>query len=247
MSTIFTIIAQNRADVGKGASRRLRRSDLVPAIVYGAGKEPVNITVEQIKFLQALSNEAFYTRILTLKINDQEEKVVLRDLQRHPYEPRILHADFQRVSTSEKITMRIPLHFKGGDVSPGVKLKGGVVAHLLSDIDIRCLPADLPEYVDVDLSAMDIDQTLHLSDLKLPKNTEIPGLVKDSPNDRAVASVHIPRAVVEETVAPAAVSAEVETVAEAKAKEAAAEEAKAEGATGAAPAKEKGKEKDKGK
>jgi len=239
MSEIYTVVASLREQLGKGASRRLRHSDMIPAIVYGGQKEPVNVTLSHLAIYRALENEAFYSRILTLKLNGEEEKVVLRDIQRHPYKPRINHMDFQRISAKEKIIMRIPLHFKGADVSPGVKLKGGIVSHLLSDIEIRCFPADLPEYIDVDLSLMDIDETVHLSDLKLPKNTEISGLIKDSTNDKPVVSIHMPRAAeVEAPVAP--VSAEVETIAEAKAKAAEAEEAKAEGG---APKenKEKGK------
>lgn len=229
----FVVNASIRSDIGKGASRRLRRNNFIPAIVYGSGKKPTNIVLEHVKFAFALENEAFYTRILTLKIGDQEEKVILRDLQRHPYLSRILHADFQRISSTEKISMHIPLHFKGGDAAPGVRLKGGIIAHLTSEIEIRCLPADLPEYIDVDLSQMDIEQTLHLSDLQLPKGTEIPQLVPGSSNDKPVASVYTPRATVEEmpTAAPAAAAA-VETVAESKAKAAEAEEVKSGEKTG---------------
>jgi large subunit ribosomal protein L25 len=228
MANEFIINADMRSDIGKGASRRLRRSAMVPAIIYGGNKQPTSISIEHLKFATALENEAFYTRILTIKIGDTEEKAVLRDLQRHAYRPQILHADFQRISATEKVNMRIPLHFKGGDVAPGVKLKGGIVSHLMSEIEIRCLPADLPEFIEIDLSNLDLDETLHLSDLTLPKGTEIQGLVKGSTNDKPVANVYTPRAAVEEAVAPT--TAAVETVAEAKAKEKAAEDAKAEAA-----------------
>jgi len=241
MANNFTINALPREQMGKGASRRLRGNDMIPAILYGAGKTPVSITLPHITFVKALENEAFYSHILTLSLNGKEEKVILRDIQRHPYRPKILHVDLQRVNAAEKLSMHIPLHFIGAEVSPGVKLKGGIVSHLLAEIEIRCLPSDLPEYVEVDLSHMELDETIHLSGLKLPKNVEIIGLIKGSTNDKPVVSVHMPRAVVEEVpVAP--VSAEVETIAEAKAKEAAAEEAKAEGT---APAGKEAKEKSK--
>lgn len=227
MSDNFTVTANIRNDIGKGASRRLRHSDMVPAIIYGGNKPPMTIVLDHVKLNKALENEAFYTHILTIKMGDQEEKVILRDLQRHPYRPRIVHADFQRISATEKLTMRIPLHFKGSDIAPGVKLKGGMVAHLMSEIELRCLPADLPEYIEVDLSALDLDQTIHLSNLKLPENTEIPGLIPDGANDKPVASIYIPRAVVEETTEAPAAAAPVETIAEAKAKAKEEEEAKA--------------------
>jgi large subunit ribosomal protein L25 len=244
MLDTFSVTANLRPNLGKGESRRLRRSDYIPAVLYGAGKAPINITLVHNDFFRALENRAFYTHILTLKMDGQEEKVILRDLQRHPFKPKILHVDFQRISATEKLTMNIPLRFQGGDIAPGVKLKGGIVAHLLSDVEIRCLPKDLPEYIMVDLSKLELDQTIHLSDLASPKDTEIYGLVPGSANDKPVVSIHMPRAAVEETV-EAPVSAAVETIAEAKAKEAAALEGKAVPET--PPVKEKEKEKEKGK
>jgi len=235
MKTTFTLSAEARNDVGKGASRRLRRAGKVPAIIYGTGKEPKTVCIDHTALLRALENESFYSRILTLATDGKEEKVVLKDLQRHPYKPRILHLDLLRISESEKLSMRIPLHFKGGDVAPGVKLGGGLVSHLINEVEIRCLPADLPEFIEVDLSKLELNQALHLSDLQLTKGVELVDLLHGE--NKTVVTVYIPRAV-EEEVAPV-VAAEGEAAA---AEGAAAEGAEAkEGAAAGAEAKEKGK------
>lgn len=199
MADKYTLTATLRADVGKGASRRLRRADSVPAIVYGL-KEPQSITLIHNQVAKALANEAFYSHILTLDIDNKPEKVVVKDVQRHPFKPRITHMDFQRISETEKITMHIPLHFLGGEVSPGVKVDGGLISHLLSEIAIRCLPKDLPEYLEVDLSNLKLNEAAHLSNIKLSEGVEIVDLVHGE--DRPVATVYIPRAVVEEVAAP---------------------------------------------
>lgn len=233
MKDAFVIVASARGDLGKGASRRLRHAGKVPGIVYGSGKNPAAITADHNTIYRALQNEAFYSRILTLDIDGKQEKVILRDLQRHPFKPRILHMDLQRISATEKLTMRIPLHFKGGDVAPGVKLGGGLVSHLMPEVEVRCLPADLPEFIEVDLSALELNQAVHLSELKLGKGVELVELLHGE--DKPVATVYIPRAQVEEeTTAPAA--NEVPVIGEeAKAEGEEAEGAKAEGE------KEKGK------
>jgi large subunit ribosomal protein L25 len=206
MSDAFTLVVTKRDDVGKGASRRLRRADSVPGIVYGAGKEPMSISVDHNALALALANEAFYSHILTLKLDDKEEKVILRDLQRHPYKPRLLHIDLQRISATEKFTMRVPLHFVGGAIAPGVKLGGGLISHLMAEVEVRCLAANLPEFIEVDLSKLELNQTIHLSDLVLSKEVEIVDLVHGE--NKPVATVYIPRAVVEE-VAPVVQTAEV--------------------------------------
>jgi large subunit ribosomal protein L25 len=192
-----------------------------------------------------LENEAFYSHILTLVINDKSEKVILKDLQRHPFKPRITHIDLQRISENEAITMRVPLHFRGGDVAPGVKIGGGIVSHMQSEVSIRCLPANLPEYIDVDLSHLELNAGVYLSDLKLPKDVEIMDLAYGG-EDRAVAMVYIPRAVTEtaEVAVAAPVEGEAATTpaAEGKEKGAAAEGKPAAGKPAAKPAgKEKGK------
>lgn len=234
----FTLNAELRSDsdIGKGASRRLRNKSKVPGIVYGAHQAAQPIILDHKEIRMALENEAFYSHILTLNLKGkQAEKVILKDLQRHPFKPRIAHVDLQRISEKEAITMRIPLHFIGGSVAPGVKKDGGSVSHLQSDILVRCLPANLPEYVEVDISSLELNATIHLSDLKLPKDIEIVDLAHE---DRPVVTIYVPRAVVEptEVIAPSAVPSE--TGGEAAAAPAA--------ATAEAKGKEGGKEKGKG-
>jgi large subunit ribosomal protein L25 len=196
-SELYELTAEKRSDLGKGASRRLRRlEDKVPAIIYGGGEEPVTLSLEHNKVLKALENEAFYNHILTLHIGGKKQKAVLKDLQRHPFKPRIMHMDFLRITGKDKITMHVPLHFINDNIAPGVTQNGGLVSHLLSEVEIRCLPADLPEYIEVDLANLQLDESIHLSNLKLPKGVELVALAHD--NDLPVANIHIPRAAVEE-------------------------------------------------
>jgi large subunit ribosomal protein L25 len=201
----FELDATVRHDMGKGASRRLRREEKVPGVVYGGGKEPVALTMEHKHIAKSLSHEAFYSHILTLKTGSDAERVILKDVQRHPYKPRIVHVDFQRVRADEKLHMHIPLHFVGAENAPGVKDAGGLVSHIMSDVEISCLPDDLPEYIEVDISAMQLNDILHLSDLKLSKGVEIIALSHG--DDKPVVSIHMPRIeeepVAEETEAPA--------------------------------------------
>jgi len=212
MAAIFELHATLREGSGKADSRRLRRlEDKIPSIVYGANQEPVAITLAHNKLMHALENEAFYSSILTLNIGSKQEKVVLKELHRHPSKAKILHADFLRINLKEKLNMHIPLHFLGEDVAPGVKQDGGIVSHVLNEIEVRCLPADLPEFIEVDVSELDIDSSLHLSDIKLPKDVEIMALVHDAENDQTVVSIHKPRiATVEEEVSEEAPEAEGE-------------------------------------
>ncbi len=196
MGIAYELEAQTRQEKGKGASRRLRRAEQVPAILYGAGKEAAPLLLDHNKVLVALQNEGFYTRILTLKIGGEAEKVILKDLQRHPYKPRIMHMDFLRVRADEKLKMHVPLHFTGADKSPGIK-DGGLLSHLLSDVEISCLPANLPEFIEVDVSNLGMDQLLHLSELRLPEGVELVSLSHD--RDLPVANIHMPRVEVEET------------------------------------------------
>lgn len=193
MSTsTFTLSASKRSEMGKGASRRLRRNaDLVPAIVYGAGKAPENLSIEHRVFRKALENEAFYSHIIELTIDGKKESVVLKALQRHPYKAIIMHADFQRVDANAKIHMHVPLHFKGEEIAPGVKTAGGIMNRLVVEVEITCLPRDLPEFIEVDVSKMDIDQILHLSDLPAPKGVVFSALAHG--NDIGIVGVHLPR------------------------------------------------------
>lgn len=208
MSSQFELHAEPRHEQGKGASRRLRRvANKVPGIIYGGGETPAALSFAHKDLMKALENEAFASHILTIHIEGKKQKAVLKALQRHPYKPRILHLDLLRITGKEKIQMTVPFHFVGEDVAPGVKLDKGIVSHLMSNIEIRCLPDDLPEYLEVDLSNLQVDEAIHLADLKLPKGVEIVSLLQgtDPEFNLPVASIHIPRAAaVEETAAPVA-------------------------------------------
>ncbi|MEJ2059303.1 MAG: 50S ribosomal protein L25/general stress protein Ctc [Gammaproteobacteria bacterium] len=190
MSNEFIINAQPRDDQGKGASRRLRREGLVPGILYGAGKEPTPIAVAQNELAHQLENDAFYSHILTVKIGKATEKAVLRDLQRHPSHPTILHFDLQRVSEDSAVRVHVPLHFINEDKAPGVKQQGGVVSHHLVEVEIASLPKDLPESIEVDLGGLNVGDAIHLSELKLPKGVEIVELSHGDEHDNAVVSIH---------------------------------------------------------
>ncbi|MDR3478921.1 MAG: 50S ribosomal protein L25/general stress protein Ctc [Gammaproteobacteria bacterium] len=199
MSSIkFELEAEVRADIGKGASRRLRNTNKVPAVVYGAGQGPISLTLDHNKVVHALSNEAFYSHILILKVGKTSEKVILKDVQRDPSRPRVHHLDFLRVRADQKLTMHVPLHFEGDEKAEGVK-EGGVVYHAMNDIEISCLPADLPEFLVIDTSKLKLDETLHLSDIKLPKGVELTALSHGvEGHDLPVVSIHKPRMVEDE-------------------------------------------------
>jgi large subunit ribosomal protein L25 len=202
MKTSFELVAELREDQGKGASRRLRRSGKVPAILYGGREEPRALALDHTKLLQMLDNERFYSTLLSLKVGSEKQAAVLKDLQRHPYKNQVVHIDFQRVRDDEKIRMRIPLHFVNEATSTGVKQQGGVVSHLRNDVEVLCLPKDLPEYVEVDLQEISRGQIIHLSELKLPEGVELPELIHG--HDAPVASCHAQRA---EEAAPTAEAA----------------------------------------
>jgi len=194
MSGDFTISATSRADSGKGASRRLRRlENKIPAIVYGAGKETQQISVEFKDLVKALENEAFYSHVLTLEIDGAAEQVVLKDLQRHPAKTIPTHADFLRVDTTHKLIMHVPLHFTNEDKCAGVKQHGGTIAHQLSEVEVVCLAKDLPEYIEVDLASAEIGTIIHLSDLTLPAGVELKALQLGADHDLPVVSVNAPR------------------------------------------------------
>ncbi len=200
----FEIEASVRDDMGKGASRRLRREEKIPGVVYGGGKDPISLTLEHKLIAKALEHEAFYSHILTLKTGSTSERVILKDVQRHAFKPRILHVDFQRVRADVKLHMHVPLHFIGAEQAPGAEA-GGLISHLLSDLEVSCLPDNLPEFIEVDISNLQMDQILHISDLKLPKGVESIALAHD--DDKGVVSIHMPRTeaeVEEPTEAPIA-------------------------------------------
>jgi len=172
MSASLDINAQIRQDAGKGASRRLRRLGLVPAIVYGADHEPEMISLMHNELARHLEREAFYSQVLDLKLEGKTEKVVVKDLQRHPAKPFVLHVDFQRISAEEKIRMTIPLHFLNESSSKGVK-SGGMVSHNLTEIEVVCLPKDLPQYIEIDVAEMNIGDILQLSQIPLPEGVAL--------------------------------------------------------------------------
>lgn len=195
MSESFEIQAELRTDTGKGSSRRLRHEDKVPAVIYGAGKDPVAITLSHNEMFHHLENEAFYSHILTVNVGKNKEKAILKDLQRHPAKPRLMHADFLRVNMKEKLRMNVPIHFINEEDAPGVKA-GGLVTHSSTELHISCLPKDLPEFIEVDLGSLELDASLHISDLTLPKGIESVNLSHgaDSSHDDIVAAIHLPRA-----------------------------------------------------
>lgn len=205
MSNLFELVAEKRNEMGKGASRRLRRiAEKVPGILYGGDEKPLPLTIIHKDLLKALENEAFYSHILTIKIDGTKQQAILRDLQRHPYKPRILHFDLQRVSAKEKINMQVPLHFHGEEIAPGVKQGGGIVSQLMTTIEVSCLPKDLPAFIEVDVSALELDKAIHLSEIKLPEGVEFAtAVVVESQRDLPVVSIHLPRsALAEGTEAP---------------------------------------------
>lgn len=224
MKESFVVSAQPRAMQGKGASRRLRRQGLVPAILYGGGADPLPLALNHNELQKHLATEAFYSHILTVSFDGTEQQAVLKDLQRHPVRDEILHLDLQRVRADRTLRMNVPLHFKGGNVCPGVKVGGGVVEHHLIQVEVECLPKDLPEFFEVDLSQLNVNESLHLSQIALPAGVELVELKHG--NDASVAAVHLPRAVVEVEPTPAEAAETTPAEGEAAAKPAAAGEAK---------------------
>jgi large subunit ribosomal protein L25 len=216
MKTSFELVAEFRETQGKGASRRLRHEGKVPAILYGGHLDARALTVSHQKLALMLENERFYSTILSLKVGDQTQAAILKDVQRHPFKNAILHIDFQRVEENEKIRISIPLHFKGAAVSPGVKQQGGLVSHMRTEVEVSCLPKDLPEFIEVDLSGLSLNESIHLSQLKVPEGVQLVDLDKE---DAAVVAIHSPRAEEPEPTAAAEGAA-----------------APAEGAAAAAPA-----------
>ena len=200
MSTDFTLNAKGREDTGKGASRRLRRlAGEIPAIIYGGKEQAAQISLAHKDVVKALENEGFYSQVISLSVDGTAEDVIIKDIQRHPAKAIILHMDFFRVSKTTKLTTRIPLHFINEDTCVGVKLSGGLIAHSMTELEVQCLPKDLPEYLEVDMAEIDLGQTVHISDIKLPNGVESVALSHGEDHDLPVATVNKPRAeVVEE-------------------------------------------------
>ncbi len=219
----IAIKADKRSVQGTGASRRLRRESKVPGILYGAGKDALPIELDHKDLWFKLKMESFHASILDLEVGGEKSQALLRDYQMHPFRPLILHVDFQRVDANKKIHVKVPLHFVNAEISPGVKVAGGIVQHVMNELDIQCLPKDLPEFIEVDLSNLQAGHSLHLSTLPLPAGVEA---IVPKGEDPTVATVVIPRVMTaEEELAEAALltaaapaAAEVPTLAQ-KAKE----------------------------
>ncbi|WP_348673300.1 50S ribosomal protein L25/general stress protein Ctc [uncultured Abyssibacter sp.] len=195
MSEDFIVHAETRSVQGTGASRRLRRSGRVPAILYGGESEPVQLSVDHNEMLRHLEHEAFYSHILSVEVDGKAENAVLKDLQRHPSKAQILHADFMRVVAGQVMRMTVPLHFVGEETAPGIKNNGGVLDRVRNELEIECLPKNLPEYIAVDVSGLDVNESIHLEELTLPEG--VTSVAQMHGENWTVAAVHVPRAAVE--------------------------------------------------
>jgi large subunit ribosomal protein L25 len=214
MRISFTFGADIRATQGKGASRRLRHAGKVPAVLYGAHKDAQPLILDQQNLLTMIADERFYSSIVQLKIGEATQEAIIKDVQMHPAKNLVVHVDLQRVVASEKIRIRLPIHFRGESASPGVKAQGGVVSHMRADVEVSCLPKDLPEFLQLDLSGMSLNDTKFLSDIPLPAGVAIPELTQ---RNAPVASIHAPRAEEPEPVAAEAAAVPVEGAAPAAA------------------------------
>ena len=190
----FELNAELRTDKGKGASRRLRRNaDMIPAILYGAGKAPLSLTLAHKDIHKACENEAFFSHIITINADGDSQQAIVKDLQRHPAKDRIMHADFLRIQMDQAITVEVPLHFINEDSCVGVRQGGGNVSHNMTSIEISCLPGDLPEYIEVDIEDLDLGDAIHMSGLKLAEELSIPSLQQGPDHDHVVVSVNAPK------------------------------------------------------
>ena len=191
MSNII-LDAALRTDLGKGASRRLRHTNQMPAIIYGGDAAPISIMLAQNKFFKAQEEEAFYSSILTIKIDGKEEKVIVKAMQRHSHKPIVNHADFLRVDETHVIHTTVPVHFLNEDTNAAIKA-GGVISHNMSTIEVACLPANLPQFIEIDVAALEVDHTIHLSDVVLPEGVTSVQLGKGEGHDQAVVTIHTPK------------------------------------------------------
>ena len=202
MNATFELNAEPRQDVGKGASRRLRRQGRLPAVLYGGDQAPETLTLVQHEIMRQLDNEAFYSHVLQVNIGARKEQAILRDLQRHPYKPMILHMDLQRIKVDEKVRVHVPLHFLNEENAPGVKQQGGTITRFRIEVEISCLPKDLPEFIEVDLINLQMGEAIHLSELNFPAGVEVVDLTPE--HDEPVVSIHGYKVSTEEEEAGAA-------------------------------------------
>jgi len=202
MAKEFDLIADYREDQGKGASRRLRHEGKVPAIIYGAGRPPRSITFDHNKVMQQLDNESFYSSILNVKVGEKSQAAILKDVQRHPAKRLIMHIDLQRIVEDQAIKMNVPIHYLGEEDAVGVRDGGGTVTKMVNDIEVTCLPKDLPEYLELDISPLDLDEMMYITDIKLPEGVEIVGLAQaEDEQAQPIVSIHfIHEEIIEEEV-----------------------------------------------
>lgn len=193
MSTQYTIQAFPRSTTGKSASREYRRKEQVPAVVYGANKDNENLLLNHNEIMHNLETEGFQSAIIDIKTDRGSQQAIIRDVQMHPYKAQVLHVDFLRVSATEKIRIAVPLHFLGGETCPGVYNEGGIESHLINEVEVECLPADLPEYLEVDISNLGMQDSAKLSDIKVPEGVTIMALAHEGSEDHAVATIMAPQ------------------------------------------------------
>jgi large subunit ribosomal protein L25 len=198
MSEEFNLIAEMRDDQGKGASRRLRRQGKVPAVIYGAGRDPRNLMFDHNKVLRQLEDPSFYSSILNIKVGEKSRAAIVKDIQRHPSKKQIIHIDLQRIVEDEQIKMQIPIHYLGEEDAVGVKIGGGTVTKLMTELEISCLPKDLPEFLEIDISELELDQMLNVSDIPLPDGVEISDIIKEQ--DQAIVSIQEIKEIIEEDI-----------------------------------------------
>lgn len=204
----YEINAKHREGSGTGVSRRQRLESLVPAVVYGAGKENESLVLDHDQVMHSLEKEAFHSAIIDLKTEKGSQQVILREVQMHPHRQLVMHLDFQRVKATEKLHMRVPLHFEGADVAPGVKVDKGILAHPMTELDITCLPKDLPEFIAVDVSALGLNESLHLSDVTLPEGVELTATAYHEGENPTIAIITPPKVAEESDGADAEAAAE---------------------------------------
>jgi large subunit ribosomal protein L25 len=204
MGKTFEIVAETRKDQGKGASRRLRRAAKVPGILYGGTQAPTPVVLDHLKLLNVIEDEKFFSSIIKLKLDGQDQQAVVKDVQMHPAKNQVLHVDLQRVLADQPIRLHVPIHFLNAGSAPGVKLQGGLVSHLKTEVEVSCLPKDLPEALEVDMSQMNLNETIFLKDLKLPEGVSLPELAQG--RNPPVVSIHAPR-VEDEPATPAEAAA----------------------------------------
>ncbi|HET8765399.1 MAG TPA: 50S ribosomal protein L25/general stress protein Ctc [Rhodanobacter sp.] len=236
MAKVHEIKAESRKDEGKGASRRLRRASYVPGVVYGAGKPAENIQVEHNTILLAAKNEWFFSSLLDLNVDGKVQKVLLRDWQKHPFKQLMMHVDFLRIDENAKLRVNVPLHFLNKELSPAAKTAGVVITHNLNEVEVYCLPKDLPEHIEVDLAELKLGDIVHLSQLKLPADVQLVQLHLGEAHDAAVVTAAMAKVEVEETPAPA--EGDAAAAAAAPAAGAAGKDAAAAKGAAAAPAKD---------